>query len=226
MTTDDATIDQHTRMIGAPMPTAGPSADRAMVFRAVAALVAGADATLHLGALTDGQRSLLVDALAFLAARDDVSNPIPTADVADVREGDRVCHHRPAPLHDPSGRGDGATGQKGNGRARPGPHRSDASAPVATLSHPLPAGADSESMADPIGDSTGSSGRINCPLPTVGDGTAAHAQPKQDKALCRTDILRPVHAPTTDTQPTDNGLANSGPAIGAGTRGRGRDGTR
>jgi len=183
MTTSDATIDQHTRMIGAPMPTAGPSADRAraMVFRAVAALVAGADATLHLGALTDGQRSLLVDALAFLAARDDVSNPIPTADVADVREGDRVCHHRPAPLHDPSGRGDGATGQKGNGRARPGPHRSDASAPVAPLSHPLPARADSEPMADPIDDSTDSSGRTNWRLPTAGDGTAARAQPKQDK---------------------------------------------
>jgi len=223
MTTSDATIDQHTGMIGAPMPTAGPSADRAMVFRAVAALVAAADADLPLGALTDGQRSLLVDALASLTARD-ASDSTTRADVADAREGDRVCHHRPAPLHDLCGHGDEVTGQKGNGHARPGPHRSGASAPVATLSHPLPTRADSEPMADPIGASTGSSGRINCPLPTVGDGTAAHAQPKQDKALCCTDILWPVHTRATDTQPTDNGSANSGTAIGIGTRERRRDG--
>ena len=117
MTTDDATIDQHTRMIGAPMPTAGPSADRAMVFRAVAALVAAADADLPLGALTDGQRSLLVDALASLTARD-ASDPTTRADVADVakaREGDRVRRHRPAPLHALGGHEDGATGQGGNG---------------------------------------------------------------------------------------------------------------
>jgi len=226
MTTDDTTIDYRACMIGTPMPAVGPSANGAVVFRAVAALVVGVDADFHLGALTDGQRSLLVDALASLTARGDASDPTTASDVADAREGERVCHHRPAPLHDLCGHGDEVTGQKGNGHARPGPHRSGASAPVATLSHPLPTRADSEPMADPIGDSTGSSGRASRPLPTAGDGTAARAQPKQDKALCRTDILRPVHAPTTDTQPTDNGLANSGPAIGAGTRGRGRDGTR
>jgi len=36
-------------------------------------------------------------------------------------------------------------------------------------------------MDDPTGDPTDGLGRANRPLPIAGDGTAAHAQPKQDK---------------------------------------------
>jgi len=224
MTTNDMTMGQHTRMIGASAPAAGPSADGAAVFRAVAALIGREEADLPLGALTDAQRSLLVDALASLTARGDASDPTTASDAAEARAGDRVRHHRSAPLHDPGGHGDGATGQGGNGRARPSPHWSGASAPVATLSHSSRAREDSDPLDDPTGDPTDVSGRANRPLPTAEDGTAAHAQPKQDKALCCTDILRPVHTRTTDTQPTDNGLTNSGPAIGSGARGRRRHG--